>query len=159
MSPTIVWYQGDEKLQVEFKEIIFEINIFCLKFLFLEFKIISGQILVILQARTEIMGRILVTLLMPKKVGPGPYFSHLGPGHILAIAYFILWQVYDFNMVMLTSIDVNMTFDVMLLILILIDVNRRLKLSVLYKKVSNLKGFFKAFLDDDSHDYRNVDSS
>ena len=38
MSPTIVWYQGVEKLHVEPKEIVFEINNFCLKIFFLEFK-------------------------------------------------------------------------------------------------------------------------
>ena len=42
-------------------------------------------------ARAEIMGRIVATLFMPKKVGPGPYFTHLGPGRILAIAYYSLY--------------------------------------------------------------------
>ena len=77
MSSTIVWYQGDEKLHVDHKEIIFEISIFYLIFFF---RILNNY------------GPDFSNFAGPGR-NHGPHFSHLihvkktlGRGRILAIA-------------------------------------------------------------------------
>ena len=75
MSPSIVWYQDDEKLHDELKEIIFEI-IFCLKNISFRIQNNFGLGFSNFAGTGRNHGQHFSHLINAKKSWAGAYFSH-----------------------------------------------------------------------------------